>query len=80
MSADRNWRFWLDDNGTVRKFIVDASNETRARELVQRAFPQATVFSHEEIPVMLQMPRKASTKLSPSPSTEAPHPAEDPLE
>jgi hypothetical protein len=80
MSADRNWRFWLDDNGTVRKFIVDASNEARARELVQRAFPQATVFSHEEIPVMLQIPRKASTAPSASSSIEEPQPVKDPLE
>jgi len=80
MSADRNWRFWLDDNGTVRKFIVDASNEARARELVQRAFPQATVFSHEEIPVMLQIPRKVSTAPSASSSAEAPQPVKDPLE
>jgi len=57
MSANGNWRFWVDDNGMVRTFDVVASDEIRACEIVQRALPDATTFSHREVSIMRQIPR-----------------------
>jgi len=46
MAAIDSWRFWVDDNGRVRTFMVAALSEARAREIVRRALPQAKVFSY----------------------------------
>jgi len=49
MAAIDSWRFWVDDNGRVRTFMVAAFSEARAREIVRRSLPEAKVFSYRAV-------------------------------
>jgi hypothetical protein len=50
MESSGGWQFWLDDNGSVRQFMVAEPDEIKARQYLRKRQLTGKILSRKMVP------------------------------
>jgi hypothetical protein len=50
MESSGGWQFWLDDNGSVRQFMVAEPDEIKARQFLRKRQLTGKILSRKMVP------------------------------